>query len=127
MDWSNIGAQVILGIIGVLLTGLGTLITVLINKYVKDKKANELAASFAACVMTQVQSVYQTYVQGLKDKNMFDADAQKEALNMCIQDVKENCTKEVLDWLKNNYADIDKVIRSQIEASIKKSKDEGKK
>ena len=36
MNWAEIGTQVIVGIIGVLLTGLGTLITFLINKYIKN-------------------------------------------------------------------------------------------
>ena len=38
MDWAEILTQIILGVMGVLITGLGTLITFLINKYVKPKR-----------------------------------------------------------------------------------------
>ena len=118
MDWGEIGTQVILGIIGVLITGLGTLITVLINKYVKNDKLKGILSSFNEVVQKAVSEVYQTYVEALKKDGMFDAEAQKEALNKALEIIKANASKDVMDWLKANYTDIDAYLKSQIEAMI---------
>lgn len=118
MNWAEIGTQVILGIIGVLITGLGTLITVLINKYVKNDKLKNILASLNEVIQKAVSEVYQTYVEALKKDGMFDAEAQKEALNKALEIIKTNASKDVMDWLKANYTDIDVYLKSQIEAMI---------
>lgn len=118
MDWAEIGTQVILGIIGVLITGLGTLITVLINKYVKNDKLKNILASLNEVVQKAVSEVYQTYVEALKKDGMFDAEAQKEALNKALEIIKTNASKDVMKWLQANYTDIDAYLKSQIEAVI---------
>ena len=118
MDWAEIGTQVILGIIGVLITGLGTLITVLINKYVKNDKLKNILASLNEVVQKAVSEVYQTYVEALKKDGMFDAEALKEALNKALEIIKTNASKDVMKWLQANYTDIDAYLKSQIEAVI---------
>ena len=84
MNWAEIGTQIITGIIGVLIAGLGTLITVLINKYVKNDKLKTILNSLNETVRNAVSEVYQTYVEALKKDGMFDAEAQKEALNKAL-------------------------------------------
>lgn len=118
MDWAEIGTQVILGIIGVLITGLGTLVTLLINKYVKNDKLKGILSSLNEVVQKAVSEVYQTYVEALKKDGMFDEAAQKEALNKALEIIKTNASKDVMDWLKANYTDIDVYLKSQIEAMI---------
>ena len=118
MNWAEIGTQVITGIIGVLIAGLGTLITVLINKYVKNDKLKTILNSLNETVKNAVSEVYQTYVEALKKDGMFDAEAQKEALNKALIIIKTNLPTEALDWVKENYSDIDAYFRSLIEATI---------
>lgn len=127
MDWAEIGTQVILGIIGVLITGLGTLITVLINKYVKNDKLKNILASLNEVVQKAVSEVYQTYVEALKKDGMFDEAAQKEALNKALEIIKTNASKDVMKWLQANYTDIDAYLKSQIEAVIGLLKNSGSK
>lgn len=127
MDWAEIGTQVILGIIGVLITGLGTLITVLINKYVKNDKLKNILASLNEVVQKAVSEVYQTYVEALKKDGMFDEAAQKEALNKALEIIKTNASKDVMKWLQANYTDIDAYLKSQIEAVIGLLKNSGAK
>lgn len=127
MNWAEIGTQVILGIIGVLITGLGTLITVLINKFVKDSKLKNILASLNEVVQKAVSEVYQTYVEALKKDGMFDAEAQKEALNKALEIIKTNAPKDLMNWLNANYADIDAYLKSQIEAVIGLLKNSGSK
>lgn len=118
MDWAQIGTQVILGIIGVLITGLGTLITFLINKYVRNDRLKSILSSLNETIRNAVSEVYQTYVEALKHDGMFDADAQKEALAKALEIIKRNLPADVMDWVKENYTDIDEYFRSQVEAVI---------
>ena len=126
MNWAEIGTQIITGIIGVLIAGLGTLITVLINKYVKNDKLKTILNSLNETVRNAVSEVYQTYVEALKKDGMFDAEAQKEALNKALIIIKTNLPTEALDWVKENYSDIDAYFRSLIEATIGLLKNSGK-
>lgn len=118
MDWAEIGTQVIVGIIGVLITGLGTLITVLINKYVKNDKLKTILSSLNEVVKNAVSEVYQTYVEALKKDGMFNADAQKEALNKALGIIKANLPADVMKWVQDNYSDIDTYFKSLVEAAI---------
>ena len=127
MDWAEIGTQVILGIIGVLITGLGTLITVLINKYVKNDKLKQILSSLNETIKNAVSEVYQTYVEALKKDGMFDEAAQKEALNKALTTIKQNLPTDVMKWLQANYTDIDAYLKSQIEAVIGLFKNSGSK
>ena len=126
MNWNEIATQVILGIIGVLITGLGSLLTYIINKYVKNEKGKTIADSFKQLVMTNVQSTYQTYVEALKKEGTFDKDAQEKALSRCVDNVKKTMPDAIKKWLGSNYQDITEVIKQMIESCIKESKDNGK-
>ena len=127
MDWAEIGTQVILGIIGVLITGLGTLITFLINKYVKNDKLKTILSSLNETVRNATSEVYQTYVEALKDKDMFDEKAQKEALDKALVIIKTNLPVDVMNWVKENYSDIDSYFKSLVEAAIGLLKNTGTK
>lgn len=126
MNWNEIATQVILGIIGVLITGLGSLLTYIINKYVKNEKGKTIADSFKQLVMTNVQSTYQTYVEALKKEGKFDKEAQENALSRCVDNVKKTMPDVIKKWLGSNYQDITEVIKQMIESCIKESKDNGK-
>ena len=127
MDWAEIGTQIILGIIGVLITGLGTLITFLINKYVKNDKLKTILSSLNETVRNAASEVYQTYVEALKDKDMFTEEAQKEALEKALVIIKNNLPTDVMNWVKENYSDIDAYFKSLIEAAIGLLKNTGTK
>ena len=118
MDWGEIGTQVILGIVGVLISGLGAVATYLVNKYVKDNKLKILLSSLNTLVQNSVLEVYQTYVEALKKAGSFDAEAQKLALERCLALIKANMPKELETWLKSNYSDIESYLKSLIEAQI---------
>lgn len=127
MDWNEIGTQVILGIIGILITGLGTLITYLINKYVKNDQLKSIISSLNQTVQNAVLETYQTYVEALKKDGMFDAEAQKEALSRALENIKTNLPADVMNWLKENYDDIDAYLKTLIESCIGLLKNQGTK
>lgn len=126
MDWNNIFSEFLLGLIGIILTAFGTVIAVLIDKYIKNDQAKSAAASFHDLVRNSVLETYQVYVEELKDKNMFSAEAQKTALSACSELIKANMTPTVEKWLKSNFMNIDEYIVSNIEAQIGALKNSGK-
>lgn len=118
MDWNEIATQLILGIVGIVISGLGVYVTYLINKYVNDAKLKNILTSLNTLVQNSVLEVYQTYVEALKKAGNFNADAQKLALERCLALVKANMPKALETWLKANYSDIESYLKSLIEANI---------
>lgn len=118
MNWGEIGTQLIIGIIGVLISGLGIYITYLINKFVNDAKLKSILSSLNTLVQNSVLEVYQTYVEAIKKAGKFDAEAQKQALGRCLELIKANMPKDLENWLIANYSDVESYLKSLIEAQI---------
>jgi hypothetical protein len=118
MDWAEIGTQVILGIVGAVISGLGILITYLINKYIKNDKLKTILNSLNELVRNSVLEIQQTYVDSLKKGGMFDEEAQKEALARCLDVINTNMPKDVKEWLDANVGDVEAYLKGLIEAQI---------
>ena len=126
MDWNSILTEVFIGLIGLIIAALGSLITYLINKYVKNEKLKTTINSFHELARSSVLTTYQVYVEELKNKNMFDAQAQKTALTACLDLIKVNMPEAVKKWLTDNVGDVDGYIKDEIEAQIGALKNSGK-
>ena len=126
MDWNSILTEVFIGIVGLVLTVVGSVIAVLIDKYVKNEKLKTTINSFHELTRSSVLTIYQTYVEELKDKDMFDKKAQKSALQACLMLIKGNMSQNVKQWLTDNVSDIDGYIKDEIEAQIGALKNSGK-
>lgn len=125
MNWGQIGTEIILGLVGVIFSALGVIITYLINKYIKDQKAKDILNSLHQVVRDSVLEVYQTFVEELKEKDIFDKNAQKMALERCLELIKTNMSNEVKTWLEANVGDITAYLKSLIEAQIGLLKNSG--
>ena len=92
----------------------------------KKKTDNELAHKYldmlAQTVETCVIATNQTYVDSLKDKNAFDAEAQKEAFNITYNAVNDILNTEAKNYLANIVGDLQKYITEQIEAAVNVNK-----
>ncbi len=114
--------NIILSALGTIVTGLASFAVVKftswINSKVKDKKAAGYLNAIVNLVVIAVKETYQTYVESLKKSGSFDADAQKEALNNCLINIKSKCSTELIDYLKENFGDVDEYIISLIESQI---------
>lgn len=111
---------------------LGILCNFLIE-YLKIKKAeaaastdNELAKKYMDLLMNSIETCViatnQTYVDALKDKNAFDAEAQKEAFKKTYEAVLAILTDEAQMYLTNIVGDLELYIKQQIEASVNANK-----
>ena len=60
MDWNGIATEIILGVVGLVMSALGILITYLINKYIKNDELKGIVNSLNELVRNSVLEIYQT-------------------------------------------------------------------
>ena len=118
----NILAAVTTCIILPLISFLGIKLSQWLSTKIKDEKAAKLLTQATEIVVTAVKSVFQTYVESLKNSGTFDKTAQVEALNKAKAIVASELTVELKDFIVSNYGDLESWITNQIEASIYKLK-----
>lgn len=73
-------------------------------------------------VTNAVVAVNQAYVDALKDKNAFTAEAQQEAFTMAYTAVLNNLTDEAKIYLNEIYGDLESYIKVLIEAKVRENK-----
>ena len=87
---------------------------------------NDLSKKYIAMltdtVTNAVIAVKQTYVDALKGKNAFTAEAQKEAFTMAYTAVLNNLTDEAKVYLNEAYGDLESYIKVLIEAKVHENK-----
>ena len=118
----NILAAVTTCIILPLISFLGIKLSQWLSTKIKDEKAAKLLTQATEIVVTAVKSVFQTYVESLKNSGTFDKTAQLEALNKAKTIVTSELTVELKEFIVTNYGDLESWITNQIEASIYKLK-----
>ena len=126
MDWNGIATEIILGVVGLVMSALGILITYLINKYIKNDELKGIINSLNELVRNSVLEVYQTYVEALKKGGIFNETAQNEALERCLVLINRNMPEKVHAWLEANYGDIEAYLKSLIESQIGLLKNQSK-
>ena len=126
MDWNGIATEIILGVVGLVMSAIGVLITYLINKYIKNDELKGIVNSLNELVRNSVLEVYQTYVESLKKGGIFNETAQNEALERCLALINRNMPENVHAWLEANYCDIEAYLKSLIEAQIGLLKNQSK-
>lgn len=118
MNWGELLNYIVYSVVGLVLSVLGIYITTWINKKIKDDELKRLVASLNDVVQKAVLEVYQTYVENMKKKNIFDEEAQKKALAKCLEIITTNIPTDVFEWLRSNCADIEKYLINLIESQI---------
>ena len=126
MDWNGIATEIILGVVGLVMSALGILVTYLINKYIKNDELKGIVNSLNELVRNSVLEIYQTYVEALKKGGIFDEMAQNEALERCLALINRNMPEKVHAWLEANYGDIEAYLKSLIESQIGLLKNQSK-
>lgn len=126
MDWNGIATEIILGVVGLVISTLGILITYLINKYIKNDELKGIVNSLNDLVRNSVLEIYQTYVEALKKCGSFNETAQKEAQERCLALINRNMPEKVHAWLQASFCDIDAYLKSLIEAQIGLLKNQSK-
>ena len=124
MEWRQILTEVIISILGIVITVVSGYIIAWINSKIKDEKIKRILNDALKIVSNGVDYVYQTYVEGLKGTTLWDADAMKEASSRAMEYINANLTEEAKAFISKNGKDLAEWIKEQIEIAIKKSKDQ---
>lgn len=114
--------NILLSALGVIITGLATWLSTyivkLLNEKIKDKQFARWLSQIIEIITNAVKCTYQTYVEALKDKNMFTKEAQEEALKRTLQSVKSQLSQESIKFIKDNFGDVEKWLIEKIESII---------
>lgn len=93
-----------------------------VTKNTESELAKKYLGLLEETVINCVLTTKQTYVDALKDKNAFDADAQKEAFERTYNAVIANLTEEGRKYLEQVTADLPQFITEMIEARVAQTK-----
>lgn len=96
-----------------------------IKEKTKQEKLNKYIERASKVITDVVEAISQTTVEVLKKQGAFDKEKQKEAFNKAKTEILEILTEESKEALKEAYGDLDIWLQSQIEANVKRTKQEG--
>ena len=114
--------SIIQSALSVIITGLITFATSkliqLINSKIEDKKAANYLSTIINLVGDSVKTVYQTYVEALKNQDIFTEEAQKEALDRCMNMIESQLAPELINYITTNFGDLEDYLKTLIESTI---------
>ena len=122
MDWRQILTEIIISILGIVLTAVSGYVMAWISSKIKDEKMKRILNEALQIVSNGVDFVYQTYVEGLKGTSLWDENAMKEASNRAMEYITANLTEDAKAFISKNGKDLAEWIKEQIEIAIQKSK-----
>lgn len=112
-----------LGLVGTIATGiLIPYITSLLKSKTDNANLQYVIDELSKTVSTSVDYINQTFVNQLKADGKFDAEKQKEALELAATTVVNNLTEKTIKVLGKDGIDIESLIIKYIEAEIAKNK-----
>ena len=129
MDWTeilqNLFVVVIIPLLGLITTYIVQFFMVK-NEEIKATTDNEIFKKYFdmlnKTITNCVIATNQTYVDALKDKNAFTAEAQKEALQKTYNAIMAILSEDAKDYLTNATGDLQGYIMNLIEAQVKENK-----
>jgi hypothetical protein len=129
MDWLQIANDVCQTLLPLVLMALSvTLITFINNKIEEGKKKidNDITDKYLTMLQDTIEDAVlattQTYVESLKNKNMFDQDAQKQAFKLTYDAVMKVLTDDAKKYIESAVGDLETYITNKIESAVKMSK-----
>lgn len=129
MDWIKILNEIfsifVVPLLGLLTIYLIKVIRVKVDN-IKAKSNSELANKYmdllTDTICNCVIATNQTYVDALKNENIFDGEAQKEAFKRTYEAILAILSDDARKYLENIYGDLTKYIEECIEAEVNKNK-----
>lgn len=114
--------NIILSGVSIIVTGLaswgvGVLISWM-NSKIKDQTLAKHLTAVTQIVTDAVMNVFQSFVETLKANGNFDESAQKEAKERAYAIIMEQMTPELIDYVKDNYGELESWINNKIESVI---------
>lgn len=130
MEWTDVVKTIfevcIVPILGVLTAYVVMLLRKKAQEVAEKTKNEQLSKALmdvTELVCKAVQMTNQTYVDELKDKNIFDADAQKTAFNKTYNAVIGMLSEETKNLLIQEFGDLTAYVTAQIESQVYNEKE----
>jgi hypothetical protein len=125
MNWNEILTYLYNTVLFPVITLLGIYLVALISskiKTIKENKNNELYDKYLTMLNDTITSCVlattQTYVDSLKAKREFDADAQKVALSKTYNNVMKILAEDAKKYLTEAMGDFETYVFNRIEAEV---------
>lgn len=114
--------NIIYSVISIIATGIASLIVAKVSQWlnakIKDKKLAEAMTQILSIAENCVKEVFQTFVDSLKKEGKFDKEKQQEAFDKCKEKIKSQLSLELLQFIQDNFGDVENYIGSLIESTI---------
>ncbi len=118
MEWQS----VLLSVVSIVLTALVTWgaerLIALINCKLNNSKYAKYLVDATNIIATAVKSTYQTYVQSLKNEDIFTKETQEKALEQAREMAISQLSFEVKNYIEKNFGNVEIWINSNIESII---------
>ena len=114
----NVLSAVVTAVILPLISIGGARLITLINEKIKNDEAVKTLTTATDIVTSAVRSVFQTYVESLKNAGSFDKDAQEIALSKAKEAALAQMSEKVKNYITTNYGSLEDWLTVQIEATI---------
>ena len=129
MDWIAVLEQVCQILLVPVLGAVATFLIALINakkEEIKQNTDNALVKKYldlvSNTVIACVSATNQTYVEAMKENNLFDEEAQKIAFQQTYNAVMSIISEDVKAYLEEIVGDFDEFITAKIEAEVNQQK-----
>lgn len=87
-----------------------------------NDKANKYVQLFEDTLISCVLATKQTYVESLKNQNIFDKEAQKQAFKMTYDNIMKILSADAVKYLQEAHGDLEAYLTERIEATVNLTK-----
>lgn len=129
MDLLNVVNEACQMLLPLVLTVLSVALMGYINKKIeegKKKSDSDITDKYLSMLQDTIEDAVlattQTYVEALKNQNMFDAEAQKKAFKLTYDAVMKVLTDDAKKYITSAVGDLETYITNKIESTVKLSK-----
>ena len=129
MNWLEIANNVCQILLPLVLMALSVTLIGYINKKIdegKKKSDSDLTDKYLTMLQDTIEDAVlattQTYVEALKNKDIFDEAAQKYAFTMTYNAVMKVLTDDAKKYIESAVGDLETYITNKIESTVKLSK-----
>lgn len=109
-------------VVGAIVAIAGAYLVAFLKKKVKNEEVRQILTDASNIVLDGVNYVYQTYVEGLKGTDLWDANAMAEANRLASEYIKTNLPNDISIYLAAQGKNLDQWIQEQTEIAINKAK-----
>lgn len=120
--FKEIITSIVVTLTGTMITLAGSFLTKWLSTKIKNEKARNALEEAAEVVMQGVVYVRQTYVEGIKGTTLWDKEAMNNASQKAKDYIKENLSKEAINYINSQGKNLEKWIEEQVEIAVQQSK-----